>query len=92
MRSNLERFVARNIVAKIFTEIVAQIMGGKIDYKIGAHTTLHVLLDKTIDTKSGEFFSQVGVYKNKNDRAGEGLRVWLCIKSLEKLETENILI
>ena len=70
VRSNLERFVARNIVAKIFTEIVAQIMGGKIDYKIGAHTTLHVLLDKTIDTKSGEFFSQVGVYKNKNDRAG----------------------
>ena len=70
VRTNLERYVSRNPVAKLFTEVVALILGGKIDYHIGSHTSLFVLLDENIPNMSGEFFSQVGVYKNKKDRSG----------------------
>ena len=86
VRSNLERYVARNIFAKLFTEIVAGILGGKIDYKIGAHTTLHVLLDKKVEEMSGKFFSQVGVYKKKPDRNGG----WPMVPPNIKVEDNNL--
>ena len=37
---------------------------------IGSQTGLHCLLDESIDEKSGSFFSQVGIYKDKKSRFG----------------------
>ena len=37
---------------------------------IGSQTTLHCLLDDSVANKSGCFYSQVGIYKDKASRAG----------------------
>ena len=35
---------------------------------IGSQTTLHCLLDDSVANKSGCFYSQVGIYKDKKSR------------------------
>ena len=45
-------------------------MSGMVDTWRGCQTTMHCLLDKTIVNNSGQFYSQVGIYKNKEDKAG----------------------
>lgn len=45
-------------------------ISGMVDTWHGCQTTMHCLLDKTIVKNSGQFYSQVGIYKNKEDKAG----------------------
>tara|TARA_B100000524_G_scaffold329172_1_gene214267 strand:- start:354 stop:1301 length:948 start_codon:yes stop_codon:yes gene_type:complete len=46
------------------------ILGGMVSPKLGCQTTLHCLLDAIILEHSGCFFSQVGIYKDKESRSG----------------------
>lgn len=45
-------------------------ISGMVDTWHGCQTTMHCLLDETIIENSGQFYSQVGIYKNKEDKAG----------------------
>ncbi len=45
-------------------------IAGMTNTTIGSQTTLHCLLDDSVVDKSGCFFSQVGIYKDKESRAG----------------------
>ena len=45
-------------------------MAGMTNTTIGSQTTLHCLVDDSVDDKSGCFYSQVGVYKDKESRKG----------------------
>ena len=45
-------------------------MAGMTNTTIGSQTTLHCLIDDSVADKSGCFFSQVGIYKDKASRAG----------------------
>ena len=41
-----------------------------VDTWRGCQTTMHCLLDDTIIENSGQFYSLVGIYKIKEDKAG----------------------
>ncbi len=45
-------------------------MAGMTNTTVGSQTTLHCLVDDSVDDKSGCFYSQVGVYKDKESRKG----------------------
>ena len=45
-------------------------MAGMTNPTIGSQTTLHCLIDESVGDKSGSFFSQVGIYKDKASRDG----------------------
>ncbi len=45
-------------------------MAGMTNTTIGSQTTLHCLVDDTVNENSGCFYSQVGVYKDKESRKG----------------------
>ena len=45
-------------------------MSGMVDTWRGCQTTMHCLLDESIPNNSGQFYSQVGIYKNKEDKPG----------------------
>ncbi len=55
----------QNVLLKPFLS-----MAGMINTIIGSQTTLHCLLDDSVAYKSGSFFSQVGIYKDKKSRSG----------------------
>ena len=55
----------QNVLLKPFLS-----MAGMTNTKIGSQTTLHCLIDDSVANKSGCFFSQVGIYKDKASRAG----------------------
>ena len=45
-------------------------IAGMINVKIGTQTTLHCLIDPNVPNYSGCYFSQFGIYKDKESRAG----------------------
>ena len=45
-------------------------MAGMINVKLGTQTTLHCLIDPSVTSYSGYYFSQFGIYKDKKSRAG----------------------
>ena len=45
-------------------------MAGMINVKLGTQTTLHCLIDPSVISYSGHYFSQFGIYKDKDSRAG----------------------
>ena len=45
-------------------------MAGMTNTKIGSQTTVHCLPDDSVEDKSSCFYSQVGVYKDKESRQG----------------------
>ena len=45
-------------------------IAGMTNTTIGSQTTLHCLVDDSVDKNSGCFYSQVGVYKDKENRKG----------------------
>ena len=55
----------QNVLLKPFLS-----MAGMTNTTIGSQTTLHCLVDDSVDDKSGCFYSQVGVYKDKESRKG----------------------
>ncbi len=55
----------QNILLKPFLS-----MAGMTNPTIGSQTTLHCLLDDSVANKSGCFYSQVGIYKDKESRKG----------------------
>ena len=55
----------QNVLLKPFLS-----MAGMTNTTIGSQTTLHCLIDDSVADKSGCFFSQVGIYKDKASRAG----------------------
>ena len=55
----------QNVLLKPFLS-----MAGMTNTTIGSQTTLHCLIDDSVIDKSGCFFSQVGIYKDKESRAG----------------------
>ena len=55
----------QNVLLKPFLS-----MAGMTNPIIGSQTTLHCLLDNSVANKSGCFFSQVGIYKDKESRKG----------------------
>ena len=55
----------QNVLLKPFLS-----MAGMTNPTIGSQTTLHCLIDERVNDKSGSFFSQVGIYKDKVSRAG----------------------
>ncbi len=55
----------QNVLLKPFLS-----MAGMTNPTIGSQTTLHCLLDDSVANKSGCFYSQVGIYKDKESRKG----------------------
>ena len=55
----------QNVLLKPFLS-----MAGMTNPIIGSQTTLHCLLDDSVHDKSGCFYSQVGIYKDKKSRKG----------------------
>ena len=55
----------QNVLLKPFLS-----MAGMTNTTIGSQTTLHCLLDDSVANKSGCFYSQVGIYKDKESRKG----------------------
>ncbi len=55
----------QNVLLKPFLS-----MAGMTNPTIGSQTTLHCLLDDSVTNKSGCFYSQVGIYKDKESRKG----------------------
>ncbi len=55
----------QNVLLKPFLS-----MAGMTNPTIGSQTTLHCLLDDSVANKSGCFYSQVGIYKDKKSRKG----------------------
>ena len=55
----------QNVLLKPFL-----VLGGMVSPKLASQTTLHCLLDASILENSGRFFSQVGIYKDKESRSG----------------------
>ena len=53
----------QNVLLKPFLS-----MAGMTNTTIGSQTTLHCLVDDSVDDKSGCFYSQVGIYKDKESR------------------------
>ena len=45
-------------------------MSGMVNTWLGAQTTLFCLLDESIKNNSGKFYSQTGIYKDKESRKG----------------------
>ena len=55
----------QNVLLKPFLS-----MAGMNNTTIGSQTTLHCLIDDSVANETGSFFSQVGIYKDKESRAG----------------------
>ena len=55
----------QNVLLKPFLS-----MAGMTNTTVGSQTTLHCLIDDSVADKRGCFFSQVGIYKDKESRKG----------------------
>lgn len=73
VRSNLDQHVLGDGGSSFFGNIMRslfQLTGHMISADDGAQTTLHCLLQDAAEMRSGDFYSQFGIYKDKECRNG----------------------